>query len=463
MDGGPGDSAGWDKTGGEVKVVDLEELNEHAVRAAEKLRVDDAVAISARSTDSMIRFANNSVTVVNRVEEAELTVYLAKDERRAIASTSNLEAASVRKFVGDLFASMKGLPVSEYVPLPQKAVKYSPSRIGNDRKLEDVDKELPGMAKAAIDASTEAGGKRAAGVINAGKVKICILTSSGTQGADARTAITLNIRAFAENEASGHGLSCSSSLAGFDPEEAGRRAGEGAKGMKNASEPEAGKYQVLLSPTVASNLVETVGGAASAFNVDAGTSYLEGKLGKKVASEGFSLTDHGVVEGGLGGRVFDDEGSRTRSNRIIDGGVLKGYLHNLTTARKWKATTTGSAGFVTPHAWNLEVGRGDATYDEMVKEMKSGIILTSNWYTRFKNYRTGEFSTVPRDGAYLVEGGKVVRALKGMRAGDDLERMLSSVSLLSKDREWIQWWEVDTPTLCPWMLVDGVTITRAYG
>jgi len=118
---------------------------------------------------------------------------------------------------------------------------------------------------------------------------------------------------------------------------------------------------------------------------------------------------------------------------------------------------------VDPHPWNLEVSPGDSSFDEMVREMKRGIVLTSNWYTRFKNYRTGEFSTVPRDGAYLVENGKITRALKGMRAGDDLIRMFSSVELLSKAREWIQWWEVDTPTLCPWMLIGGVTITRAYG
>jgi len=443
--------------------MDLEELNQTAISAAEKLGVDDSVALSAKSADSMIRFANNSVTVVNRVEEAELTVYLAKARRRAIASTSNLESAAVRKFVKDLFFSMKGLPESAYVPLPERAVKHKPSRFGYDKKLEDVDEDLPAMAKTAIESALKAGGKRSAGVINAGKGTIAILTSNGTRGIDSRTAITLNIRSFAEKEASGHGLSCSSSLSSFDPAEAGRRAGEGAKKMRDASEPEAGKYQVLLSPTVASNLIETIAGAASAFSVDTGTSYLARKLGKKVAAPAFDLTDHGVVDGGLGGRVFDDEGVKTKSNRIIEGGVLKGYLHNLTTAKKWKTQSTGSAGFVTPHAWNLEVGRGDSSYGEMVREMKRGIILTSNWYTRFNNYRTGEFSTVPRDGAFLVENGKVVKSLKGMRAGDGLQRLFSSVQLVSKKREWIQWWEVDTPTLCPWMLVDGVTITRAYG
>ena len=443
--------------------LDLEELNDVAIGSAKKLGVDDAVALSSRSGDSMIRFANNSVTVVNRVEESELSVYLAKSRRRALASTSNLEAAAVKKFVGDLFSSMKGLPESDYVPLSDRASRYAPSKQGYDRRLESLEDELPGMANAAIDSASAAGGKRSAGVISAGKGTVAILTTAGTRGIDSRTAITLNIRSFAEKEASGHGLSCSSSLSGFDPEEAGRRAGEGAKSMRNASEPEAGRYTLLLGPTVASNLVETVASAASAFSVDAGTSYLADKLGKKVAAPSFSLTDHGVTKGGFGGRVFDDEGTETRSNRIIECGILRSYLHNLTTARKWKVRSTGNAGFVTPRPWNLEIGTGDSSYDEMVSGMKTGIILTSNWYTRFKNYRSGEFSTVPRDGAYLVERGKIVKPLKGMRMGDDLERMFSSITLLSKSREWIQWWEVDTPTLCPWMLIDGVTITRAYG
>ena len=442
--------------------TDLQELNELAIATSRRLGVEDAVALSVKSRDRMIRFANNSVTTSNQVDEAELTVYLGKDKRRAIASTSNLESASVRRFVRDLFDSLKGLPKSEYVPLPERSAKF---RSGGtvDKRLQSASEELPEMAKEAISASIDSGGKRSAGVIDSGTVTYAILTSTGTSGTDSRTAITLNIRAFAEKDASGHGLSCSATLAGFDPVAAGRKAGRDAKKMVEASEPAAGAYQVLLSPTVASNIVETVGGAASAFSVDAGTSYLAGKLGKKVAAKTFSLTDHGTIKGGLGGRVFDDEGTGTGLTRIIDRGTLKGYLHNLTTAKKWKTSSTGSAGFVDPHAWNLEVGAGDSSFDEMVKEMKKGIILTSNWYTRFKNYRTGEFSTVPRDGAYLVEGGRVARPLKGMRAGDDLLRFFSSVQLLSKDREWIQWWEVDTPTLCPWVLVEGVNITRAYG
>jgi PmbA protein len=234
--------------------------------------------------------------------------------------------------------------------------------------------------------------------------------------------------------------------------------------MRNARQlPEEGTFQVLMSPTVAANLLSLVGEFCSAFAVEAGTSYLLGKMGKKVASDGLDLTDHGKKEGCLEARTFDDEGQPTRSTRLIEGGVLRSYLHNLSTAKRSKTKTTGNAGLIEPGPWNLEVGSGDSGYEEMLAEMKRGLILTSNWYTRFKNYRTGEFSTVPRDGTYLVETGEVRAPIKGIRISDSLERMFSSIRLLSKNREWVEWWEVETPVLCPWVLVDGVTVTKAYG
>ena len=116
-------------------VLDLEALNEDAVSTAKRLGAEDAIALTARVRDRMIRFANSSVTTANHVEEAELMVYLTKNKKRAIASTSNLESSSVKRFVRDLFDSLKGLPESEYVSLPDRASKYSPSTLGFDRKL----------------------------------------------------------------------------------------------------------------------------------------------------------------------------------------------------------------------------------------------------------------------------------------------------------------------------------------
>lgn len=446
-----------------ANLTDLTGLNEITVSTANRLGVDDVIGMAVNGNEKMIRFANNSPTVVKEIDETELFVYLAKAKKRVVASTSNPQERSIKAFVAKLFDTLKGLtPQPDYAPLPTKKHAYRASSGSYDKRLNSVASKLPEIAGLAIDSARKAGAQRSAGAVSASVSEFAILTSVGTRGTDKRGSITLNIRSFSEGDASGHGLSCSANLAGLDPELAGTRAGENARMMVGAKEPEGGSYQVLMSPTVASNLVNLIGGFASAFNVDAGISFLAGKLGKKVASEQFSLTDHGKIEGGLGERSFDDEGTSTQSTPIIVQGELKTYLHNVTTATKAKTVSTGNAGILNPTEWNLEVGAGSSTYEEMVAEVRRGVILTSNWYTRFNNYRTGEFSTVPRDGAYLVENGRVTRPLKGLRVSDSLERMFSSVQVVSKSREWIEWWEVDTPTLCPWILTDGVKITRAY-
>lgn len=441
------------------------ESNEFGVRVAKKLGADEAILISVVSDERMARFANSSVTVTKGVRESGQVVYLAKGGRRIIGSSSNPEKASLERFIALLYKSMVSLPKDPgYVPLPEKGRTFSPGPT-HDRNLEDAEGLLAGYVKESIDAAESAGARRTAGSLEAGVTSHHIMSSTGTAGSDTSAKILLNIRAFTDKDASGHGLSCSARVSDFHPGRAGATAGAHAKRMRNASQlqGEGSTYQVLMSPTVASNLLGLVGEFASAFSIEAGTSYLVGKLGKRVASEELGLTDVGRGPGCLQPRTFDDEGQPTRSTGIIDGGVLKSYLHNLSTAKRFKTRSTGNAGLIEPGPWNLEVGAGDSGYDEMVKEMRRGLVLTSNWYTRFKNYRTGEFSTVPRDGTYLVEAGEVKSPIKGIRISDSLERMFSSVRLLSKEREWVQWWEVDTPTLCPWVLVDGVTVTKAYG
>jgi len=448
-----------------ARVMDPDESNEFGVKTAKKLGADEAILMTVVSSERMARFANSSVTVTKSVKESGQMVYLVKGGRRIIGSSSNPERSSLERFIELLYKSMASLPKDAgYVPLPSRGRKY-PRRSSYDKKLDRAENLLADYVEEAVGAADSAGARRTAGSLEAGVTSHHIMSSTGTSGSDASGRILLNIRAFTDRDASGHGLSCASAVRDFRPAVAGKRAGAHSKTMRNARQlgGEAESYQVLMSPTVASNLIALVGEFASAFSVEAGTSYLVDKLGKKVASGDLDLTDVGSGDGCLQARTFDDEGQPTRSNKLVEGGVLKTYLHNLSTAKRFKTKSTGNAGLVEPGPWNLEVGAGDSTYEEMVKEMRHGLVLTSNWYTRFKNYRTGEFSTVPRDGTYLVESGEVKAPIKGIRVSDSLERMTSSIRLLSKEREWVQWWEVDTPTLCPWVLVDGMTVTKAYG
>lgn len=443
-----------------MKIIELADI---ALKEALKLGATDVSSLCAKTNENLIRFSNNSITVTKNIKNLELFLYLAKDKKRIMGSTSNLSIKEIKEFALNLVKACETLsPSPDYTPLPKIDSRYSLHGIYDEKLVEDGTKLIE-FVKETIDAGLEAGANRVSGSLTASEENLVILTSGNANGEDKRTKILLNTRAFSDKEASGHGLSCAGRLRDFNPYEAGKEAGEYAKASTNPKSWEEGVYDLVTLPTVTADIIQHVGSFASAFAVDTGLSFLTDKINQRVSVDVFTLRDHGVIDVGFGGRGFDDEGFPTRENVIIEKGILKSYLHNSTTAKKFNTSSTGSAGIIDPHPWNLVVDSGAIIIDDIVKEVKRGIMVTNNWYTRFQNIRTGEYSTIPRDAAFLIEKGKIKHPVVGLRISDSLPRQLENIMLISKERRWVEWWEVSIPTLAPSMLIKNVTITKALG
>ena len=102
-----------------------------------------------------------------------------------------------------------------------------------------------------------------------------------------------------------------------------------------------------------------------------------------------------------------------------------------------------------------------ATGKYLERQVKRGLIITNVWYTRFQNYETGDFSTIPRDGMFLIENGKVTGAVKELRVSDNLISILKNISAIGKEPESVFGWEVEIPTVTPPVLVKGVRVTKS--
>jgi PmbA protein len=191
------------------------------------------------------------------------------------------------------------------------------------------------------------------------------------------------------------------------------------------------------------------------------TSVFDDRLGKKVAPEHVTLKDNPAPYS-MSNRAFDDEGVPTRENVFIDHGVLKTYLHNTSTAKIFKTKTTANAGLISPGPWNVELEAGDMNKDELFHGVKKGLYLTNTWYTRFQNSAKGDFSTIPRDGIFLVEKGEIKQSLKDLRISDNVYAMLGNIVAVSKERQPVHWWsEVDPPALSCYVLMKNVHMTRS--
>jgi PmbA protein len=439
-----------------------EETLDFMVREGQRLGASDVATNWIRYSSRMVRFSNDEVTVANYEESDVLSALISFNGRMAIGSIENLDPKTIRDFMPKLVKIARVMKVNQdYAPLPMGPFKYPSRRPPVDRKIGELAEKTLDYVQSAIDAAIEEGAKRTAGALITRGTKMWLKTSSGVESSQSGSSIELSVRAFLSEDASGNGISCSRTARSFDAEKAGRRAGQVAKMAKNPVGIEAGEYRVLLGPYIFANLLNDVVNSASAFSVDAGLSFFPEKLmGKKVASDQLTIYDDGVIPAGLSSRIFDDEGVPVQRTPVLRKGFLTNLLHNTMTAKKHKTKTTGNAGWIAPGPWNIVVEPGSVKQDNLLKELGEGLYITNTWYTRFQDYRKGDFSTVCRDGAFRVHDGEIVSSVKNLRISDNMINMMKNVDSLSKEREWVKWWEVQTPTYAPHALVKKLGITK---
>jgi PmbA protein len=73
----------------------------------------------------------------------------------------------------------------------------------------------------------------------------------------------------------------------------------------------------------------------------------------------------------------------------------------------------------------------------------------------------GIFSTIPRDGMFLIENGEIKNPIRKLRLSDNLLRICSNITSIGNDVKQIYWWEVSTPTFTPTIKIKDCTITVA--
>jgi len=432
---------------------------EEIVKKAKGLGADEVLATTTFGKYRQVRFSGNQVDITVAWDDYVTDVALAWKKRVVGTRIHNFEDVdgSVQKLFGLAKVSQENPMFGGFV---KGKFKYATSKA--DKKLAELENPTDYVFEAVEAAKKEAGSDIDSGGILFTKFEdIYQASSEGPVGSDSRSAVEFSIRAFAQREASGHGVECGSTLKDFKPARAGTKAGMIAKLAKNPKIGDEGVYDVIFDPLIYGSSLGVYGMMFSAYSVLIQMSVFVDKLGKKVAPEIVTMRDNPAAYS-MSNRVFDDEGYPTKENVLIDRGVLKGFLHNTSTAKIFKTETTGNAGLVAPNAWNMEMNAGNMSKEELFKETKKGLYLTNTWYTRFQNYAKGDFSTIPRDGIFLIEKGEITQSLKDLRISDNVLTMLGNIAAISKERQHVHWWgEADPPSLSPYVLVKNVHMTKS--
>lgn len=218
----------------------------------------------------------------------------------------------------------------------------------------------------------------------------------------------------------------------FDFDKLAKRAAEKSCALLGAEPCESGEYEIVLSASASNSLLHPYVSMFSADAVQKDVSLLKGKVGEVIANELITIVDDPFKAKSPRSGSFDDEGVATSYKELVSKGKLTGYLHNLKTAKKanTKSTGNGTAGGVAPS--NFYILPGELKYDDAVKSMKKGLIITDLAGTHAgANAISGDFSL--QASGFLVENGEIVRPVALITVAGNYLTLLSEVTGVCDD------------------------------
>lgn len=441
---------------------ELLNVAESMVQNAVKTGFDEAIAIVRRSYSAMAKVFNSQLSVLQRWVNYVVSLYLAKDKRMFIVELHPTKPEEiVGRAVEELLRYAKVVEESPfYAPIPEPKVVEPLTGVYSKTVAEHIENPSP-LVELLIEASHRERIDYVAGMIELWVGDKALASSKGAGLREEFSGLQMYVRAFSEPDGSGQWSYCSTKVDEKGVENAALTAARYARGSKGRGSVEPGRYDLVLSPLVAGNLLELVARMASAFSMFMGTSvFMKNKPGDTVASDKLTIVDEPRNVDLPNATGFDDEGLPTFNKAIIENGVFKTILHNSKTASLMGMESTGNAGWVFPHPWNIVVKPGDYSLEEMIRDVKRGLLITNNWYTRLQNYVEGIFSTIGRDAIFYIENGEVEKPVERVRIADKIPNLLRNVAGLTKDLYNTMWWEVSIPSKIPYVLVRDVNVSK---
>jgi TldD protein len=275
---------------------------------------------------------------------------------------------------------------------------------------------------------------------------VLVAAADGTLNADVRPLIRFNVSVIAEqNGRREQGYAGGGGRHGYDwlldadrTMEYGREAVRQALVNLEADDAPAGTMTVVLGAGWPGVLLhEAIGhGLEGDFN-RRGTSAFAGRIGETVASPYCTVVDDGTLPGRRGSLNIDDEGTPSQCTTLIEDGVLKGFMQDKHNARLMNTRSTGNgrresfAHLPMPRMTNTYMLNGPHDPDEIIASVDKGLYAT-NFGGGQVDITSGKFVFSTSE-AYLIEGGRVTRPVKGATLIGNGPDVLTRVSMVGND------------------------------
>jgi PmbA protein len=411
------------------------ELAKWAVSYAMKNGADDVSVDTSKQRSVDVQFRDRKMDQLNESTQYSLSLSIYAKGKYSSHSTNDLRKDDLGKFIDEAIAMTKYLSEDEHRRLPDP--KYYEGRKNIDLNIydpyyesvtseqrvktaRDIEDHILGLSDKIITCTSYAGDSYAESV----KVH-----SNGFEGERKSSSFYSGVEATIDDGNGGRPNDWDYISTRFHRdlpsiESHGKAAIDRVLAKIGQAKMKSGVYDMVVENRAANRLISPLYNPMQARLIQRKNSFLEGKLGEKIASDKVTLIDDPFIVSGLGSRLYDGEGMTTKKRVMIDKGVLKSYYVDCYYGNKlgWEPTISSST--------NMVIEPGNKSMDELVKSVKKGILVTS-FIGGNSNSTTGDFST-GIIGLY-IEDGKIVKPVNEMNVSGNLTEFWNQLAEFGND------------------------------
>ncbi len=398
----------------------------------------DQTEVEVFSNDSALtRFANNYIHQNVEHIDVDVRVRAVIGQKIGIASSNEIsEEALVRLAQRAVELAQHQRENEDFRSLPR------PAPVGKVNSYVEATARCGPEERASVvgqicEASSRAG-LTAAGAFHTTAQELALANSFGVFAYGTETQADVNTVVMSETS-SGYAARVSKDIADIDGADIAREAVDGAVRGVHPITVDPGEYEVILAPYAVCDMLDFfsyLSFGALAFMEK--RSFMAGRIGERIMGENISIWDDGFDERGLPA-AFDYEGVPKQRVDFIENGVAKGVCWDTYYANKTGGDqrSTGHAlpagATIGPLPLHLFMAPGDASVDDMIKDVKRGIWVSRFWYTRTVHPLNVVTTGMTRDGTFLIEDGKIVGPVRDLRFTQGYVEALNDVDAVGKD------------------------------
>jgi len=375
-----------------------------------------------------VRFAANQMSTSGGVVNGTIAVTSTFGKKHATTVTNDVSDDALQRTVAQSESLAKLSPDDPEVMPPLGPQTYLPVNGYFDSTANLTPADRARAALTALEPARKAGDLKVAGfiVVNAGANAIGNRNGMFAYNRSTTANYTLTART---DDGTGSGWAGVEHPDWKQIDFAGMatRAIEKARLSRNPVAIEPGRYTVILEPQAVGDLVQLMGFALNARNADEGRSAFAkqgggNKIGEKIVDPRVTIFSD-PQDPQLLAQPYDGQGMPLSRQVWVENGVLKQLFYTRFWAQKQNKQATGFPS-------SIKLVGGTTSMDDMIKSTPRGVLVTRLWYLRSVDPRTILFTGLTRDGTFLIENGKITKAIKNFRFNESPLFLLANLEAI---------------------------------